>query len=74
MDYGNTKITRLHFYPRRRNVAAQVAEEFKMVTYGYPSYGGTQKKHLYGVRVAVVQASGEEVWAWTMHWGLDQKD
>ena len=32
IDYGNTKITSLHLYPRRRNVAGQVAEELKTVT------------------------------------------
>jgi hypothetical protein len=30
----------MHLYPRRQNVAAQVAEELKTVTYG----GGTQKE------------------------------
>ena len=35
----------MHLYPLRRNVAAQVAEELKTVTYVcYSSYGGTQKK------------------------------
>ena len=39
------KITSLHLYPppKRRNVAAQMAEELKTVI-RYPSYGGTQKK------------------------------
>ena len=32
MDYGNTKIPSMHLYPRRLNVAAQVAEELKTVT------------------------------------------
>ena len=32
-NYGNTKITSMHLYSRRRNVAAQVVEELKMVTY-----------------------------------------
>ena len=36
MDYGNTKITCMHLYPRGWNVAAQVAEELKMVTYATP--------------------------------------
>ena len=27
------KITSMHLYPQRQNVTAQVAEEFKMVTY-----------------------------------------
>ena len=36
VDYGNTKITSMHLYPRRGNVAAQVAEEFKTVTYATP--------------------------------------
>ena len=31
----------MHVYLRRRNVAAQVAEDFKK---RYPSYGGTQKE------------------------------
>ena len=44
VDYRNTKITSMHLYPRRLNVAAQVAEKLKRVTYAYPSYGGTQKK------------------------------
>ena len=30
------KITRIHLYPRRRNVAAQVADELKIVTYATP--------------------------------------
>ena len=34
----------MHLYPRRWNVAAQVAEELKTVTYATPSYGGTQQK------------------------------
>ena len=45
VDYGNTKITSMHLYPQRRNVAVQVAEELKTVTYAAPSYGGTQKKN-----------------------------
>ena len=49
MDYGNTKITSMPLYPRRRNVAAQVAGELKTVTYAtLRGYGGTQiegKKH-----------------------------
>ena len=45
MDYGNTEITRMHLYPRRRNVAVQVAEELKTVTYATPyNYGGTQSE------------------------------
>ena len=36
VDYGNTKITSMHMYPRRWNVAAQVAEELKMVTCASP--------------------------------------
>ena len=40
MDYGNTKM---HLYRRRRNVAAQVAEELDGHMH-YPSYGGTQKE------------------------------
>ena len=32
-------------YPRRRNVAAQVAEELKtVIIIRYPSYGGTQEE------------------------------
>ena len=54
------KITSMHLYPRRWNVATQVAEELKTVTYAtppmeacrerenghirYPSYGGTLKE------------------------------
>ena len=35
----------MHLYARRRNVAAQVAEDLKTVTYyATPSYGGTQKE------------------------------
>ena len=35
----------MHLYPRRWNVAAQVAGELKTVTYiTPPSYGGTQKE------------------------------
>ena len=30
------KITRMHLYPRRQNVAAQVVEELKMVAYATP--------------------------------------
>ena len=33
----------MHWYPRRRNVAAQVVEEYKNGHIHYPSYGGTQK-------------------------------
>ena len=33
VDYGNMKITSMNLYPQRRNVAAQVAEKFKTVTY-----------------------------------------
>ena len=33
VDYGNTKITTMHLHPQRQNVAAQVAEELKTVTY-----------------------------------------
>ena len=32
----NMKITSMHLYPRRWNVAAQVAEELKIVTYATP--------------------------------------
>ena len=35
----------MHLYPRRRNVAAQVAEELKMVTHATPSHGGKQKEN-----------------------------
>ena len=35
VDYGNTKITSMHVYPRRQNVAAQLAEELRTVTYRY---------------------------------------
>ena len=44
VDYGNTKITSMHFSPRRQNVAAQVVEELKMVRYATPPNGGMQKK------------------------------
>ena len=37
------KILYMHSYPRRRHVAAQVAEQLKTVTYATP-YGGTQKR------------------------------
>ena len=33
VDYGNTKIASMHLYPQRRNVAAQVSDELKTVTY-----------------------------------------
>ena len=39
VDYGNTKITSVHLYPQRRNVAAQVVEGLNTVT--YQSYGDT---------------------------------
>ena len=38
------KSTLLDWHPRRQNVAAQVAEELKTVTYATPSYGRTQKE------------------------------
>ena len=37
----------MHLNPRRRNVAAQVAEELKTGHIRYPSYGGTQKERKY---------------------------
>ena len=40
MDYGNTST---HLYPWRQNVAAQVAEELKMVTYATPPMEGCRK-------------------------------
>ena len=36
VDYGNMKITSMLLYPRRWNVAAQVAEELITVTYATP--------------------------------------
>ena len=33
VDCGNTNISSMHLYPRRRNEAAQAAEELKTVTY-----------------------------------------
>ena len=45
MDYENTKITSMHFlYPRRRDVAAHVAEELKPVTYTTPPIEERRKK------------------------------
>ena len=45
MDYGNTKITSIRLYPRRRNVAAQVVEEeLKTVTYATPPMEERRKK------------------------------
>ena len=44
MDYGNTKITSKHLYPGRRNVAAQVADELKTVTYATPPMEERTKK------------------------------
>ena len=44
MDYGNTKIPSNHLYPRRQNVAAQVAEELKTVTYATPPMEERRKK------------------------------
>ena len=38
------KITSMHLYPRRWNVAAQVAEELKMVTYATPLMEERRKK------------------------------
>ena len=46
MDYGNTKLISIRLYPRRRNAAAQVAEELKTVTHATPSHGGTQKERM----------------------------
>ena len=34
--WKHEKITRMHLYPRRRNVAFEVAEELKTVTYATP--------------------------------------
>ena len=36
VDYGNTEITSMHLSPRRRNVAAHMAEELRTVTYVTP--------------------------------------
>ena len=42
--YGNTKITSMHFYPQRWNVAAQVVEELKMVIYATSPMEERRKK------------------------------
>ena len=39
-----TKITRMHLYPRRWNVAAQAAEELITVTYATPPMEERRKK------------------------------
>ena len=39
-----TKITSMHLYPRRSNVAAEVAEELKTVTYATPPMEERRKK------------------------------
>ena len=44
VDYGNTKITSVHLHPRRRNVAAQVAEELRTVTCTTPPMQKGRKK------------------------------
>ena len=46
VDYRNMKITGMHLYPQRWNVAAQVAEELKMVTYATPPMEESRKKEL----------------------------
>ena len=50
MDYGNKKITIMHLYPRRRNVAAHVADELKTVTDAAPlmEERGKKRKTLEG--------------------------
>ena len=47
VDYGNTKITSMHLYLRRRNVAAQMAEEYKTVTYATPPMEERRRKNKY---------------------------
>ena len=37
-------MTSMHLYPRRRNVAAQVANDLKTVTYATPPMEGRRKK------------------------------
>ena len=51
MDCGNTKITSMRLYPRRRNVAAQVAEEFKRnpITYATPPMEERREKEKYAI-------------------------
>ena len=45
----------MHLYPQRWNVAAQVEEELKIVTYAIPpSYGETQKKKSFNALVCEV--------------------
>ena len=44
VDYVNTNITSMYFYPLRRNVAAQVAEELKIVAYAGPPMEERRKK------------------------------
>ena len=36
VDYGSMKITSMHLYPQRWNVAVQVVEELKTITYSTP--------------------------------------
>ena len=57
-DNENTKITSMHLYPRRRNGAAQMAEELKTVTYANPSYAGTQKERKKERNKVVSRVSG----------------
>ena len=46
VNYGNMKITSMHLYPhaQRWNVATQVAEELKTVTYAIPHMEERRKK------------------------------
>ena len=46
----NTKITSMHLYPRRWNVAAQEAKELKTVTYATPPMKECRKKRETEVR------------------------
>ena len=57
MDYGNTEIPSMYLYPRRRNVATQVAKELKTVTYTAPPMEERRKTD---IRQAVLGPSRSE--------------
>ena len=56
MDYGNKKITSMHLYPLRQNVADQVAEELKTVKYATPAMEERSKNPTYLEKMCVSQA------------------
>ena len=65
MDYGNTKITSMHMYPRRRNVATQVAEELQTVTYARRGPTEERRKEEEEIIGSWVDLSAE----WIKNWG-----